>query len=141
MIIRKSARLVLLAVTASALALGATPAMAATPTATPAAVANAFGPPIHCDFDCPITPAEICAAGVPTSIDYYSQHARDRMAERNISVDEVQRALGGSNHSCDRRGIWTISRGMDGGLLTLVVATNGDWSTTLVTAYWDGQPA
>ncbi|WP_035796648.1 DUF4258 domain-containing protein [Kitasatospora mediocidica] len=143
MIIRKSARLALLAVTVSALALGATPAMAAPAPSTVAAVAapQAFGPPIHCDFDCPLTPAQICSEGAPQSIDVFTQHVRDRMNERNISEDEIQNAvrIGSRTASCDRTtGRWRYDLGMpSGGLLTVIVAVNAVQGNVAVTAWWN----
>ncbi|MGK4580504.1 DUF4258 domain-containing protein [Kitasatospora sp. HPMI-4] len=120
-------RLAVAAVLTSGLALFSGPAIAATP-----ALGN---PPIHCDFDCV---QRGCGPAAPEAVARISEHAMDRMNGRQVSQDELNKAIaiGAKSAWCQTdNGRWHYTVGMSGGELHVIVAgSDPDW--VVVTVYW-----
>ncbi|WP_329569460.1 DUF4258 domain-containing protein [Kitasatospora sp. NBC_01266] len=127
----------LLAPLATVLALSATPALAATP--APAASPVSVAPAATDGWGLPNPPrVNNCGDdGAPGAIDVLSQHVQDRMNERDITRDELDKAIriGARTAQCVN-GNWRYTLGMDGGWLTVVVGLgNGGW--VAITAWWN----
>ncbi|MFE2877650.1 DUF4258 domain-containing protein [Streptomyces roseus] len=151
MINSKSVRIALVALAASAAAFTAAPAQAAasapvqarTQAATTVRIADPVDSPIspmRCRDDgqgCPPVkePADCTNHSAPQGLTSMSQHIRERMAERDISEDELQNAvrIGSRTAQCQDNGRWKYTLGMSRGWLVVIVSWNGAG----VTAWWN----
>ncbi|MER6781089.1 MULTISPECIES: DUF4258 domain-containing protein [unclassified Streptomyces] len=151
MINSKRVRLALVALAASAAAFTAAPAQAAAPapsqvriqsatTAQFAALTDSPISPMRCRDDgqgCPPPLKSPCGTDfAPTTIEYWSDHIFDRMAERGISEAQVRAVVATGNGWCQTSQKTFLYQEPVGGK-TLAVAVG--WSrngSTAVTAYW-----
>lgn len=120
-----------LALVASGAALFSAPVLAAAPAA---ALGN---PSIHCDSNC-LLPNTDCGGTAPTSVDNFTKHARDRMAERGISEDQVHKAveLGARTAVCQNDGKWCYELGSADGILKVILVWSHDSTAVVVTVFW-----
>jgi hypothetical protein len=105
------------------------PAMAASTTA---------GPPVRGGHEV----TNRCYSDVaPSAYDRISQHARDRMNERGVTEDDIQKVVrvGAKNAACQPNGNWRYTLGLSSGgeLVVLVGLGEGGWN--VVTVFWKGE--
>ncbi|MEV6778041.1 DUF4258 domain-containing protein [Streptomyces syringium] len=76
----------------------------------------------------------------PQTVNGFSNHARQRMAERGVSEDEIRNGvrIGARTASCQQNGNWRYTLGMSGGELVVIVGIgNGGWN--VVTVFWKNE--
>ncbi|WP_030723584.1 DUF4258 domain-containing protein [Streptomyces sp. NRRL F-2580] len=105
------------------------PAMAATTTA---------GPPIRGGHEV----TNRCYSDVaPSAYDRITQHARDRMNERGVTEDDIQKVMrvGAKNAACQQNGNWRYTLGLSSGGELVVLVGLGDGGWNVVTVFWKGE--
>ncbi|MGW2372655.1 DUF4258 domain-containing protein [Kitasatospora sp. NPDC001683] len=113
----------------------AVPAFAAQPTGQVALV----NPPTRGGHE--PTFADCGSDHAPGSFDRISQHAEQRMKDRDVSEDELRNAvrINAKDAWCQTNGNWHYSLGMAGGQLEVIIGANrGQW--VVVTVFWKGEP-
>ncbi|MEV7444440.1 DUF4258 domain-containing protein [Streptomyces sp. NPDC091204] len=105
------------------------PAMAATTTA---------GPPIRGGHE--VTNRCYSDAG-PSAYDRITRHAHDRMDERGVTEDDVQKVvrLNAKKAVCQQNGNWRYMLGLSNGQELVVIVGLGDGGWNVVTVFWKGE--
>ncbi|MFI1253365.1 DUF4258 domain-containing protein [Streptomyces netropsis] len=76
----------------------------------------------------------------PSTVNGFSNHALQRMAERGVSEGEVRDGIriGARTASCQQNGNWRYTLGMANGQLVVIVGLgNGGWN--VVTVFWKNE--
>ncbi|MET8755571.1 DUF4258 domain-containing protein [Streptomyces sp. NPDC004667] len=143
-------RLALVALAASAAALTAVPAQAApaqsqvrtqaAATAQVAGLADSLASPMRCRDDgqgCPPPLKSPCGTDdAPTTIDFWSDHMFDRMAERGITEQQVRAVVATGDGWCQVTQKTFLYKVDVGGRILAVVVGWSRNGNTAVTAYW-----
>ncbi|MFD7082430.1 DUF4258 domain-containing protein [Streptomyces sp. NPDC002181] len=125
----KRLRLLALGLVTSAVMGISGPAMAATTTA---------GPPVRGGHEV----ANRCYSDVaPSSYDRITQHARERMNERKVTDEDIQKVvrLGAKKASCQQNGNWRYMLGLSSGGELVVIVGLGEGGWNVVTVFWNGE--